>query len=284
MFEFLKSVSEPLCTPVCPHKSLRAVPAQKIITNHFVQAEKVQNPSNRHFFKCNYCSKSVEGRSLTLLQRTVFFVTFLMRFGPHIKHQHVMYCHIQLWIAKSRAFKLRTFFESLSKLRASYANFLHKMDQEAGKLTRRKHAHMHTRPDHGLDTALSDELQRSFAWVPPLVSDSNSCTNLDDDFLAGPESITDEELLEEFNRFEYEIQESESRSALQEGTGQYADEVPDVFAGDIIDWNELEKVNKGITPAGFIEEIDVVSRGSQGEAVGWNIDALLTSEGVASMQ
>jgi hypothetical protein len=35
---------------------------RKIITSHFVQAEKVQNSSNRHFFKCNYCSKSIEGR------------------------------------------------------------------------------------------------------------------------------------------------------------------------------------------------------------------------------
>ncbi|KAJ8581747.1 hypothetical protein M405DRAFT_603259 [Rhizopogon salebrosus TDB-379] len=67
--------------------------------------------------------------------------------------------------------------------------------------------------------------------------------------------------------------------ALQEGT----DEVPDVFRGNIIDWNELEKVDKGIAPAGFIEEIDVVSRGSQGMEAGWNVDALLTSEGVVSM-
>lgn len=146
-------------------------------------------------------------------------------------------------------------FESLSKLRASYANFLHKVDHEAGKPARRKHAHMHTRPDHGLDTALADELQRSFAWEPPLAGASR---NSDDEFLAGPESITDEELLEEFDRFENEMLESRGS---QEGTG----EVPDIFKGDIIDWNELEKVDKGITPTGFVEEIDVVARGSQAQ-------------------
>ncbi|KAG2067706.1 hypothetical protein BDR04DRAFT_1120275 [Suillus decipiens] len=68
----------------------------------------------------------------------------------------------------------------------------------------------------------------------------------------------------------------ESRGS-QEGTG----EVPDIFKGDVIDWNELEKVDKGITPTGFVEEIDVVARGSQGMEPGWNINALLTSEGVA---
>ncbi|KAG2348668.1 hypothetical protein BDR05DRAFT_995076 [Suillus weaverae] len=130
---------------------------------------------------------------------------------------------------------------------------------------------MHTRPEHGLDTGLADGLQRSFAWVPPLAGASRSS---DDEFLTGPESITDEELLEEFDRFENEMLESRG---LQEGTG----EVPDIFKGDIIDWNELEKVNRGITPTGFVEEIDMVAHGSQGMEPGWNINALLMSEGVA---
>jgi hypothetical protein len=99
---------------------------------------------------------------------------------------------------------------------------------------------------------------------------------LDDEFLVGPESMTDEELLKEFDRFENEMLES---CSLQEGTG----EVPDIFNRDVIDWNELEKVDKGITPAGFIKEIDVVGHGSEGTEACWNIDALLTSEGVASM-
>lgn len=37
-------------------------PTQKIITNHFIQDQKVQNSSNRYFYKCNYCSTSIEGR------------------------------------------------------------------------------------------------------------------------------------------------------------------------------------------------------------------------------
>ncbi|KAG2117391.1 hypothetical protein BD769DRAFT_1629766 [Suillus cothurnatus] len=127
------------------------------------------------------------------------------------------------------------------------------------------------KPEHGIDTAWADELQRYFAWVPPLAGASR---NSDDEFLAGTESITDEELLEEFDRFENKMLESQGS---QEGTG----EVPDIFKGDIIDWNELEKVDKGITPTGFVEEIDMVARGSQGMEPGWNINVLLTSEGVA---
>ncbi|KAG2357490.1 hypothetical protein BDR07DRAFT_1420153, partial [Suillus spraguei] len=107
---------------------------------------------------------------------------------------------------------------------------------------------MHTQPEDGPDIALAKELHRSFAWAPPLTG--NSCSS-DNEFLVGPESMTDEELLEEFSKFETEA--LESHRGLQGG----ADEVPDIFEGGIIDWNELEKVDKRITPAGFIEEIYV---------------------------
>ncbi|KAG2361970.1 hypothetical protein BDR07DRAFT_1285801, partial [Suillus spraguei] len=86
-------------------------------------------------------------------------------------------------------------FESLS----NYTNFLHKVDDKASKPTCCKHAHVHTQPEDGLDITLANELQRSFAWVLPLTGDSCS---LDNEFPAGPESLTDEELLEEFSRFE----------------------------------------------------------------------------------
>ncbi|KAG1787239.1 hypothetical protein EV424DRAFT_1651029 [Suillus variegatus] len=37
-------------------------PVRKIVSDHFVPVEKVENNSNRYFFKCNYCSASIEGR------------------------------------------------------------------------------------------------------------------------------------------------------------------------------------------------------------------------------
>ncbi|KAG1830604.1 hypothetical protein EV424DRAFT_1578558 [Suillus variegatus] len=162
-------------------------------------------------------------------------------------------------------------FESLSKLRSSYAYFLYKMDSKAGKPVHRKHAHMHTRPERGLDVALADELQRSFAWIPPLATDSD-----DQDYLAGPESITEEE-------FERETQEAGQARENDAASGSlFAGDVPDVLDGGLIDWSELERVNKGITPTGFVEEIEVLNRSSD-HVSGWNIDALLTSEGIASM-
>ncbi|KAG1899501.1 uncharacterized protein F5891DRAFT_981030 [Suillus fuscotomentosus] len=122
---------------------------------------------------------------------------------------------------------------------------------------------------NGLDIALADELQRSFAWIPPLATDSD-----DQDYLAGPESITDEELVDEFERFERETREA--------GQALFAGDVPDVLDGGLVDWSELERVNKGITPTGFVKETEVLNRSSN-DVSGWNVDALLMSEGIASM-
>lgn len=46
-------------------------------------------------------------------------------------------------------------------------------------------------------------------------------------------------------------------------SGHWAGDVPDVLDGGIIDWSELERAGKGIIPIGFVEEIDVINRGSE---------------------
>ncbi|KAG2739497.1 hypothetical protein P692DRAFT_20841214 [Suillus brevipes Sb2] len=201
-------------------------PTRKIITNHFIQDQKVQNSSNRYFYKCNYCSMSVEGRDDKPLK--------------------------------------------------------HILDRNTCP----------TAPDHArteVRNYLATKNGNQALLLPPIVdalADSSSSPSGDTakapqkrknlfEFVDLP--VTPEQAIRaNFNRFENEMLESRGS---QEGTG----EVPDIFKGDIIDWNELEKVDKGITPTGFVEEIDVVARGSQGMEPGWNINALymLTSEGVA---
>ncbi|KAG1723908.1 uncharacterized protein EDB91DRAFT_1255459 [Suillus paluster] len=99
---------------------------------------------------------------------------------------------------------------------------------------------MHTCPECGLDVALANKLQKSFAWIPPLVADSN-----DDEYFTGSESITDEELMEE--------------CASGSSTQVVSDSVLDILEGGIIDWSELERVDKGIMPTGFIEEINILN-------------------------
>ncbi|KAF8122145.1 hypothetical protein EV363DRAFT_1557947 [Boletus edulis] len=167
-------------------------------------------------------------------------------------------------------------FEALSKLRSNYSQHLYKMDRMAGKSTHRKHAHMHTQPQRGIDTGLVNNLVKTFTWSPPLGVDSDG----DDDLLAGPESITDAELIEAFETVNHATVDLDVDSE----SGQMID--PDlvidgneVLEGLVYDFKELEAVTKGSVPIGFVEDISILDRASGGN---WKVEDMLASEGLAS--
>ncbi|KAG2074252.1 hypothetical protein BDR04DRAFT_1093471, partial [Suillus decipiens] len=68
--------------------------------------------------------------------------------------------------------KVRT-FETLEKLRSNYSYHVHQRALAAGQPVRRKHAHMHTQNNDGIDTDLAMDLDTNFAWTPPLVSQND---------------------------------------------------------------------------------------------------------------
>jgi hypothetical protein len=69
--------------------------------------------------------------------------------------------------------------------------------------------------------------------------------------------MTVDELLKEFSRFENDMLESSHGIQELEGTG----EISDVSEGGIVDWNELEKIDKAIIPARF-NSISKLSNGT----------------------
>ncbi|KAG1850460.1 hypothetical protein F4604DRAFT_1883669 [Suillus subluteus] len=244
---FLALFSHPMC---CKLVILQAANGRSF--KFMVELAKMLVADLKEYHKCSGVFSGGQADALDWWETLPAFAIIIHSIVPHAADveryfsvmdgvQSVKCCNLSVQI-----------FKFLSKLQASYSNFLHKVDHEASKPTHHKHAHMHTQPERGPDIALVNELQRSFAWVPPL---------------AGPELIMDEELLEKFSRFENEM--LDSCHGLQELEGTC--EVPDIFEEGVIDWNELEKVGEGITPAGFIEEIDVVGHGSQGTEAVWNI-------------
>ncbi|KIK81074.1 hypothetical protein PAXRUDRAFT_15439 [Paxillus rubicundulus Ve08.2h10] len=161
-----------------------------------------------------------------------------------------------------------------------YTHHLYKMDRAAGKSTHRKHAHMHTRPNIGIDTDLADELARTFTWVPPLVSKSDESE--DSDVLAGPEAITDEELAEAFDVIDHEKVDSGMLSAGEVRSMLDPDielDGSEVLEGRVYDRNELEVVNRGTILTGFVEDISVLDKAVGGQ---WDVKTLLSSEGVTS--
>ncbi|KAG2075706.1 hypothetical protein BDR04DRAFT_1091315, partial [Suillus decipiens] len=59
-------------------------------------------------------------------------------------------------------------FETLGKLRNNYSYHVHQRAPAAGQPVRRKHAHMYTQKNGGIDTDLAMNLDTNFAWTPPL--------------------------------------------------------------------------------------------------------------------
>ncbi|KIJ05662.1 hypothetical protein PAXINDRAFT_164749 [Paxillus involutus ATCC 200175] len=167
-------------------------------------------------------------------------------------------------------------FEALSKLRSSYAHHLYKLDRTAGKSTHRKHAHMHTRPHLGIDTDLVDELVKTFTWVPPLAAESDES----EESLSGPEAITDEELAEAFDAIDREKAEAHQAEVMTAVDPDLELDGNEVLEGKMYDWKELEVVNKGTMPTGFVEDISVLDKAAGGQ---WNVKDLLSSEGVTSV-
>ncbi|KAG2119663.1 uncharacterized protein F5147DRAFT_665081 [Suillus discolor] len=66
-------------------------------------------------------------------------------------------------------------FEALAKIRKAVVN---------GKPIRRRHAHMHTNAEPGINIDIATDLEANFAWAPPLAPQTQ---NIDDD-LVGPDS------------------------------------------------------------------------------------------------
>ena len=89
-------------------------------------------------------------------------------------------------------------FKALSKLRSCYAHHLYKMDHATGKSTHRKHGHMHTQPQPGINVDLANDFAKNFTWIPPLVANFRE----DADKLAGPEAVTEEELVAAFENLD----------------------------------------------------------------------------------
>lgn len=158
-------------------------------------------------------------------------------------------------------------FQMLSKARAHYSYHLWKTDRAAGKSTHRKHAHMHTQSTPGIDTELAANLEKTFAWVPPLAT--NSC---DADDLAGPESITDEELMEAFEEL--------ARERADAGGNVDTEVSARVLDGNLYAWEELDRVDKGLAPRGFADEVTALEKASSEGMTSWDISSLMLSEGL----
>ncbi|KAG1787732.1 ribonuclease H-like domain-containing protein, partial [Suillus plorans] len=156
-------------------------------------------------------------------------------------------------------------FETLGKICANLRHHSTIKAAEAGKSTRCRHAHMHTREEVGIAVETAQDLEASFAWAPPLSAEPRDA----DDLLAGPESISPDNVAAEFAALE-ELKRTEEVHDI--------DEV-EVLEGNVFDFDELDRVEQGIIPQAILDEVEVVNY--NGEDDGWDEETLMSSLGMS---
>ena len=158
-------------------------------------------------------------------------------------------------------------FETLGKLRANYNYHLHQQARATGKSLRRRHAHMHTRNEIGINVDLVSDLETNFTWTPPLAT-STQQTEVS---LEGPEGITDDDIDTAFADLEKRSPDTSVLDPEIEGA--------EIEAGKVYDFDEFARVENGVVPTRFEDDVRVVVPAS-GDT-NWNIDSVLSANGIS---
>lgn len=155
-------------------------------------------------------------------------------------------------------------FEALGKIRANLSQQLWQDERtRTGQIPRRRHGHMHTRPQPGIDIDAAKELEENFMWNPPLAAQ-----DADDPVdIITPEDISEEELMAEWDRFEKQQAEEVGNVAVAPSQ--------EVLSGKVYDFVELERVEKGTVELYHDSNVSVAD-GSEGGA-DWDVNTLLNS-------
>ncbi|KIJ10028.1 hypothetical protein PAXINDRAFT_86638 [Paxillus involutus ATCC 200175] len=154
-------------------------------------------------------------------------------------------------------------FETLGKIRGNLCHHLHIKNVAAGKQTHRHHAHMHTREVPGINLDVVKDLKDNFTWVPPLSA-------LSDDDLAGPETISLDDVDTEFAALE----------AQKDGETLENIDGKEVLEGNYYSFEELGRVDKGLAPEALEDEVIAVDHSVEGDD-GWDMKDLMLLSGLA---
>ncbi|KAI0953795.1 hypothetical protein AcV7_007222 [Taiwanofungus camphoratus] len=159
-------------------------------------------------------------------------------------------------------------FEILGKLHASYTCHIHDHTKTLGKPTRRQHAHMHTHETTGIDINLTNDLEESFVWRPPLA------VHEEPDVLKGPEGVSMEDIDAAFDKLAQRTIDQNVLPIDPQLEGE------NIAAGHIYSFDELEKIDAGVAPTSFNNEIQL--RVGQSANVVWDVASVLVSKGISS--
>ncbi|KAI0056370.1 hypothetical protein BV25DRAFT_1978033, partial [Artomyces pyxidatus] len=157
--------------------------------------------------------------------------------------------------------------ETLGTLRNHYIYALKDEAAAKGKSTRRKHGHMHTREEGGINVETANDLLADFSWIGPPIS--TEALAGEDEHMQGPETISLEELDAEFARLD----------TLAAGDDEGDKLGSDVGIKDVYDTREIESIRNGFAPLS-VEEDAGVNDNVTGPTHKWDPLTLLESVGM----
>ena len=136
-------------------------------------------------------------------------------------------------------------FEKLGKLQNHYSYHIQQHNKSLGKSTHHKHSHMHTKAEPGINADFANDLNTNFMWSSPLAVVTPPGSNID---ISGPENITVNELDKAFEELKTQTVIDLS---LVNGS--------EVLEGQVYDSEKMKKVDEGIAPTGFQDDIQGLS-------------------------
>ena len=157
--------------------------------------------------------------------------------------------------------------ETLGMLRSHYTRQLNEAALTMGKSTRRKHAHMHTQTQPGINSERAAVLLKTFT-LPEAIA-ARAVEDLDsEDYDCG---VTMEEIDAEFDKLDDQV------FAPADGDGLN----PGVSLNEVYDLSELENIRAGTVIATVDKELDLSKEKDAGGEI-WDESSLLRSLGVGN--
>ncbi|KAG6882733.1 hypothetical protein C0992_010820 [Termitomyces sp. T32_za158] len=151
--------------------------------------------------------------------------------------------------------------QTLETLQNHYTSLLHEEVLRMGKKTHRKHAHMHTLDQPGIDVNRVDKLVQNYLWVQ-----SDRSLQVSDNDLAGLKSISLDEIDAKFDKLATQI------SAAEDGDGL----LETVSIEDVYNLDDLDNIWKGQVSMTVDEELHVgKDQGNSSEK--WDSKSLMQS-------
>ncbi|THU81496.1 hypothetical protein K435DRAFT_873280 [Dendrothele bispora CBS 962.96] len=166
-------------------------------------------------------------------------------------------------------------FESLGTIKCSLRRKHHSELRSQGKTVCRQHGHMHTKSSARIDAdiitekdsdaapAITPSEEESMHWKVPFAMEDAENEQLDED------------ISDSFEKLAKDVAVDKQLDTELELYFDLAD--TDVLDGKLYSFKELEKVDRGIAPVGYEEEINVLQNSKGGK---WSVKDIMRAAGV----